>query len=532
MNLKGHGMSPHRLEIIVCIYAVCALLLTLITVCVFIKKRHISTGTGKREFAKLWSIAFLLICAGFLCLVLKKHYGVDSFIIYWYPAPFHPISEGRYLKAALSIFYDRTGINQIVYQQVFFAIYLPMTALAVVMIASSMIRVMKVSDFSKKLMILAASALVFVNTFTMELLMFPEVALESAVGNIVFASGIYIFLSDMKRYLRWPLTFVFLFIMTTGYQLYMPMFIPLVLVASGIKNSGETKRKYAEAFFALISGVLAWGLDYTLIILSERSGAVDPTDSAMDLSLQAIKDNAVGVIKMQLSLWNNCFETYRIHYLMTAVGAGLAIIFIISLIKTKGTEGRLYYLLVIGGSYLLAFALHFAEQPQEITPRSILPVWSVLSAMILLGLYKEARPVYLVLIATLMINIYHMNDMSLNLLETNKQDLYEASVIADRIKEYEDATGIEVTETSFRSDGNMTYHHTASRYKNYQLGARIMATYFSRHHCVGYFLGRDLTDEFMSDEDLQRLGKGKDWDEFVPDEQIFIEDGKAYVITY
>ncbi len=525
-------MTPDKLETIVCIYAVCALMLTLVTVCVFFKKRHTVAGTDKSESAKLWSLAFLLVCAGFICLVFKKHYGVDSFIIYWDPAPFHPISEGRYLKAALSIFYMRTGINQITYQQVFFALYLPATALAVFMISSSMIRVMKVTDLSKKIMILAAVSIVFVNTFTMELLMFPEVALESTIGNLVFASGIYVFLSDMKWYLRWPLTLVFLFVMSTGYQLYMPMFMPLVLVATGIRFTDETKEKYKEAFFALFAGMAAWGIDYVLIMLSEKSGVVEPTDSAVDLSFSAIKENTIGVIKTQFSLWNNCFETYRIHYLMTAVGIGLALILIISLIKTKGVENKIYILLVLGGSYLLSFALHFAEQPQEITPRSILPVWSVIAALLLLGLYKEARPVYIVIIAMLIINLFHMNDMSLNLLTTNKQDLYEAQVIADRIREYEDATGTEVTHTSFRSDGNMTYHHPNSRYKNYQLGARIMATYFSRHHCVGYFLGRDLTDEFMSDEDLLRLGNGKDWNEFVPDEQIFIEDGTAYVITY
>lgn len=525
-------MTPDKLENIICIYAVCALVLTLVTVCTFIKKRLEIRGKDNRDYAKLWSIAFLLVSAGFLCLVLKKHYGVDSFIIYWDPAPFHPISEGRYLKAALSILFLRTGINQIEFQQVFFALYLPATALAVLMIASSIAKVMNVTEVSARITVLAAVSLIFVNTFTMELLMFPEVALESTIGNLVFASGIYVFLSDLRRIFRWPLTLIFLFIMTTGYQLFMPMFIPIVLVATGIKYSEETKAKYAEAFFALLAGIASWGIDYIFIMLSEKSGAVAPTDSAVDLSPEALIENAKGVLKMQLSLWNNCYETYRVNYLMTAIGACLALILIISLIKTYGAEKKIYYLLVLGGSYLLAFALHVAEQPQEITPRSILPVWSVIAALMLLGLYKEAQPVYIVLIAMIMINLFHMNDMSLNLLETNKEDLYEASVIADKIRSYENETGITVTGTSFRSDGNMTYHHPGSRYKNYQLGARIMATYFSRHHCVGYFLGRDLTDEFMSDEDLQRFGNGKDWDEFVPDEQIFIEDGKAYVITY
>ena len=195
-------MSPQTLENIICIYAVCVVVLTAGVLVNFMKNRHSVSNTGKHELAKLWSFAFLMVSAGYLCLVLKKHYGVDSFCLYWDPAPFHPIAEGRYFKAALYIFFLRTNINLIEFQQVFFALYLPATATSAIIIASSFMRIMKITDLSKKMVLTACVLLIFINTFSMELLLFPEVALENTIGNLIFACGLYIWLYDFNRPLR------------------------------------------------------------------------------------------------------------------------------------------------------------------------------------------------------------------------------------------------------------------------------------------------------------------------------------------
>ncbi|MCR4788547.1 MAG: glucosyltransferase domain-containing protein [Lachnospiraceae bacterium] len=525
-------MAPNTLENIILIYAAAMLLLTACVIVAFYRRGASVISGSKSEHRQLGSLIFLLLSAGFLCLILKKHYGVDSFAIYADPAPFHPIAEGRYLKATVSMFFLRTGINQIEMQQVCFTIWLIFTCISCRMISSSVIKALKINDRSKKMILTAITSLIFINTFYMELTLFPEVALENALSNLVFGAGIFVMLSDLKRIVRWPLAFILLFGMTTGYQLYMPMFVVITLMASGIKYIDEVKKRYSEAIFILIAGASSWGLNFLIMKVLENIGVTEPSDSVDGISLDVIVQNAKGVIFAHKDIWDNCLGTYRIHYLMTGVGVLLLSVAFLAFFKLKKAEQHIYFFLVLAGSYALSFAVHFIEQPQEITPRSLLPLWSVFACVLMMGLYRDVRIVYVLTIALLLINIFHMNDMSLNLLKMNERDLYEASVIADKIKTYESETGNTVDSVEFRSDGDVVYHHPDSKYKVYQLGARIMATYFSRSHCVGYFLGRDIPDGYIPDEDFERLAQGRNWDHFVPDEQIITEDNKVYVIIY
>ena len=58
------------------------------------------------------------------------------------------------------------------------------------------------------------------------------------------------------------------------------------------------------------------------------------------------------------------------------------------------------------------------------------------------------------------------------------------------IKEYENETGNTITKVAARGDLNPTYYQPNSRYKNWELGARIMSTYYSNYRLIGYTLNK------------------------------------------
>lgn len=524
-------LSANGFEKIVIVYAVIALILAVVITYSYVANTF-RDKDGRQQSIRRWCFVLIILLAGYLCLVLRKHFCVDSFAIYWDMAPFHSATEGRYIKTAVAIFCMRTGLNQIVYQQLFFAIWIPVTSITIMMVSDSII---KYTDRKYEFAITAAVALFTVNTFYMELLLFPEVALENTFTNLLFGVTIYVALSENKRVIRWPIVALLMFMTSTGYQCYMPVIVIWVITGAAVKYKDNPKEKYTEAIYIVAAGIVSWGLNFLIMKLFNVLGAVDAADSVGELSASTIMENIKGVLAVQLEVWNNAHGTYRIPLLMTAFGLLFIVIAVMTFIDLEKKESRVYYLLALCGTYMLSFAVHFIESPQEITPRSIMPLWSLIAGALVFAvcLSQRAQKITIIaIIALIVINVIHMNDMSVNVLKTNAEDISEATAIAEKIHNYEIETGETITCAVMRSDGNLTYYHPDSNYKVYQLGGRIMATDFSRYHCIGYYLGHDLDNEFMSDEDLERLGKGKDWESFDIDEQVFVENGKAYIIVY
>ena len=125
-----------------------------------------------------------------------------------------------------------------------------------------------------------------------------------------------------------------------------------------------------------------------------------------------------------------------------------------------------------------------------------------------------------------------MQDMAANEQSMNAIDIMEAKQIGERILEYENETGNTITKVAARGDLNPTYYQPNSRYKNWELGARIMSTYYSNYRLIGYTLNRNLERKDMSDEIYEKYFAGKDWNCLNVEEQTILINDTLYLVIY
>lgn len=83
-----------------------------------------------------------------------------------------------------------------------------------------------------------------------------------------------------------------------------------------------------------------------------------------------------------------------------------------------------------------------------------------------------------------------------------------------------------------RGDLNPTYYQPNSRYKNWELGARIMSTYYSNYRLIGYTLNKNLERKDMSDEIYEKYFAGKDWNCLNVEEQTILINDTLYLVIY
>lgn len=190
------------------------------------------------------------------------------------------------------------------------------------------------------------------------------------------------------------------------------------------------------------------------------------------------------------------------------------------------------------GCYLSGFSPHLIEAVLTLTPRSNIAVWSVLAVVFIVACQpanstRTMETVVTVSLAVLLLaNICVMTDMAANERAVNTADFVEAEQIAERIYAYEEETGNVVKKIATAGDENVTYYRPESRYRNSQLGARILCTNYSDYRLIGYTMGRAMEKAEMPEEIFAQYFAGKDWDSLNVLEQTVCMGDTLYLAVY
>lgn len=490
------------------------------------------------------SIVFL----GYGCLIITKHFSVDSFNEYYDIAPFFALSIGRYINSGVNLILSGIcHINQTIQQQPLIFMWCLSLIFFIWGLSLRVVDCIKQSGVKTLIIITAIIAIGMVNPYMMELILFPEMASPLAVANVSGYCAIFSFSEFMQeekigKKIVDSIICALMFLIVIGtYQEYLGILVStiIILILLYKKNNGIAQLKWIAAL--LLYGASASVFNVWIVFYLRKIKIIGNTGRGAELSISTIKCNV------------NAISRYFLEFIKNANGlvpgkvmAPLMIIVILSIaaafITMKGKLQKLVFCLSFLGSLGLAYAPHFVEANIVLNARSTCAVWNVFSVFSVFSLLsfqnlctnRNTIASYFIEVFTIfciVIIIIVQQDMASNQMITYTLDRTEAEEIVDRIEEYESTNNVEIKKIATIGDKNETAYDELSKYHDGEFGKRIMATHYSNYRLINYLSNKNLQLCDVS-KDIREKAEAKDWNKFDPEQQIIFEGDTVNIIVY
>ncbi len=482
---------------------------------------------------------FVCVWLGYGCMIWSKHYSVDSFNVMYDMSPYWHLQLGRYINCGTILWADFFGMNQVTQQQFFMLLWSIVLTVMMWLFYQGIVEFTQPDHGWKKVCIAGAVALTFLNVFAMELMLFPEMAMTFLLGNLGLGLAVRYALSGISLLKRWALAALFLLIALGCYQSYIGIFEAFVLMGIFLKWKEDARKRYTESFIALVIGCGASAVNIIMPKILIHFDIIADSGRGASLTLGTIAHNFIEMAKYQIRFWKNA-DGLLPGIVMPVIGVIAVVALVAALKSLSSVEQRSFFCILIAGLYVLGYAPHLVEGRIDLTPRSNIAIWSVIAVLLIAAVVlqkqktdqKRPRPAELVVAGILVVQVITMQDMAANEQAMNVIDWMEAEEIARVVTQYEEETGNVISQVAVCGDENMTVYQPLSRYRNSQLGARIMAIDYSNYRLIGAVLHRDLHKVEMPQEVYQTHFSGKNWDELNVEEQVFCENETLYLAVY
>ena len=475
---------------------------------------------------------------GYLCMAISNHYSIDSFNLVFDMGPYWHLQLGRYLNCGIILLAMKLGLNQVLQQQFFCFVWLAALIAVISIVSIAISKYLQIQRTRTCVMIVLATSIAFVNVFMMEFVLFPEMMMVSAWGIISLGLSIYFALNVNMSMKSRALSVIYLWIALGNYQSYIGIFVSFVLIGNFLRWRENSVQCYKEMFLSLIYGGIVSASNIILVKFLINIDVITDSGRGTGLDLFTIKRNIIQLLKYQKPFWNNA-DGLLPFGVMPAIGIVLFGLLFYRLMYMKRWE-RSYVVISLCISYILGFAPHIVESTILLSPRSNVAIWSFFSGIfifiITLNKWENIKKYRIItalcLILLLGSSTFYMQDMAANTQMVNAIDFTEADQICDRIKRYEINSGNTITQIAIKNDSNVTIYPHISKYKNCELGARILSTPYSGYRLLGYMLRRPLKKIDMQKDIYQKFFEGKDWNCLNVDEQMVFERDTLYLMIY
>jgi len=499
--------------------------------------KYLCTQFSIKKLGILYSIGFILIFISYGCLIVSHHYSVDAFNLLFDPSPYWHLQIGRYLNCGIILIANRLGIHQVTAQRIACFCWLFAVSFVILLISVMFIKYAKIKDNIHSYVVVLAVALAFINVFTMELYLFTEMFLVGIWGIIALGLAIIITAMNFSNRKRWIISFLYLLIALGNYQGYIGIYIVFVFTLIFFKYKHDMSRCVHELLSAISCAGLASISNIAILKILIQLNLTADVGRGTSFSLSVIKMNIFNLIKYQTKFWFNADNLMAIVIMLLLLC--FLIVLIIWMMRDFNRKEKMTYMGIILVSYIICFAAHFIESNQVLSPRSNIAIWSWIAGILLLALCHASkyfiRKIFIstttVLIILLGINYIHMQDMAANTCAVNAADFVEAMKITEHIKNYEYESGINIQKIAVGYDKSVTFYQPFSRYKNYELGKRILATDYSGYRLIGYMLDRNLEKCELPIVICDKF-KEQDWDTLNVKEQILFAGDTVYLAIY
>jgi Glucosyl transferase GtrII len=498
-----------------------------------------------KNFYKVPSfICFCVIFAASIIIFqiyLGAHFSNDCYHL-WFEIedfPYQASSQGRPLTGLIAAFFNNLGVNLVRQQQIFTFIGLLIYSIAITCLLETILKLK--NDYSVKFRVISGliSLMIVFNFFSVDMFHYSVMMLSYSFSALltVLASR-----SILLKQNFFSLVKAVLFLVTAAmfYQSYITLFVPLVLIGLLLnsESSLDLRRKLSWCLLSLAGYGAVLVIDYAYIKLIHLKFLNHLWFDARTGQPSPVLNNLRYIYHIQNDLWINSFGLMNRYYFLILICAFVCL-FVFYHSKIKEKISVLFFLgLSLTMFYAVLLIPHIFSGDIGVSARSI-STFASIPALILFGFIIYQRHwfeklnlknigLFLPVGLFLILQITVINTFGTEGVNINKQDSLEARQIVDLIEGYENKSGNKVTDLYFKNDSSPMRCFRPDCYVH----AKALAVPWSRIESVKLYTGRSFNAFEMNAEDFARLFEDKNWDEFVPPEQIKFEGNKGYIVVF
>ncbi len=513
---------------------------------------HRYSMEGKRTPFMLFGISLLIVLAAFMPMLLRDHYSTDSYHLLkdqhttWY------LQCGRYTFWAFAYIFKKLQINLVLAQRWFIAFCLLSLAVCAAVLTSFLQRLSGLKNTAQGTFLVLPVALIWCNVFLEDWMLFPEVAGMIALSAIGLTASILIFFHN-DSILSLVLSALLLLLTLGAYQSMVGSYIAATVIVSCLKYGDDTRAKLTSSIKGIVVAGICAVLNIAILKAMIASGFIVESGRGSTFDIQTILANLMQVAQYQASFWKDA-DGLLFCPIMQLLEIALIVLF--TLAFRQNTKNGLAYLLAFIIALGTAYAPHYVEATICLSPRSNVAVWAALGFMLSAlwcdcftkphsnhlstrELENEVPPkrrvtpaIACMLIIFSALSFIVMWDISYDVYVSNVQDRTYATSIGTAIHDYESASGITVRKIGVIDDASPTLAYQETRYKNHELGLRIMSVLYSRVELINWINNLDLKQVDVSTTKANEPFGNANWDNENLSKQLRFEDDIAYLTIY
>ena len=507
-----------------------------------------NSGNLKSDLKNLYkSPAFVTFCLTFIAslaifhIYLGAHLSNDCYHL-WFEIedfPYQASSQGRPLTGLIAAFFNSLGINLVRHQQIFTFIGLIIYSIAVTCLVETIIKLKNDHSVTFRVISGLVSFMIVFNFFSVDMFHYSVMMLSYSLSALltVLASR-----SILLRQSFFSLIKAVLFLLTAAmlYQSYITLFIPLVLI--GLLLNSESSLTLRHKLNWCLLSLAGYGavlvIDYAYIKFVHLKFLGHLWFDARTGKPSPILNNLRYIYHIQDDLWIDSFGLMNRFYFLIFIGVFVSL-FVFYQSKIKEKISVLFFLgLSLAIFYAVLLIPHVFSGDIGVSARSI-STFASIPALIIFGFIIYQRHwfenltvknigLFLPVALFLVLQIAIINTFAAEGVNLNNEDSLQARQIVDLIEDYENKSGKKVTDLYFKNDPSPMRCFRPDCYVH----AKALAVPWSRIESIELYTGRNFNVSEMDADDFARLFEDKNWNEFVPPEQIKFEGNKGYVMVF
>lgn len=451
------------------------------------------------------------------------------------------LRNGRFVTALISKLLAAVGINVARSQSALVLLFMLTVAALAAHLSCRILRTIEREDVFALVGTNAAMLLLFHNAFLAEWYIFGECMLMYAVSiscavwsvlayrRLVFARG-----GEAVRHIA--VSFLALTLSLGTYQVSIGIYVGLLLIFVFIEKA-DIRKKLLLAAGGLSLGAFACVINLLIVKLLTWTHIMPPTERGAALDISVILSNLRSLIAKQPEIWRGygVFPAYMLPVFFLAA-AGLFLFFAIRrrIPRSAVWLAIVFSLCIYAGSFIP----HLVAAEFWVSHRTLVPLFAVFSFWIIA--FFSVEPISLperriaasLALVFLLGNSLLMEDIFSNHLAMEEQDTAYAKAIGDCIADYSGKTGDAITHVALAWDEYPTWSYDGIEYVSYDLNTRNILRSWSNVPLINYANHTDYQKAGMDPDVWEDFFAGKNWDFFLPEEQIVFRNHTAYIAIY